>query len=248
MKRASMAFILLASIAVWAAECTTWAQDFQKNYGIPAGGQIRIGNVSGDVKVTGGRNISSVFVNAYRAGRDRDLVRIEDASTGDRIDLKVVYPERGNCDASVSFEIQVPQGIDYNFERLTSVSGNVEIMSVRGRIRAESVSGNVIVKDVAGIVSANSVSGDVDVEITRLEGSGEMKFSSVSGNVAVRAPANLDADIEMSSVSGSLKTDFPIEIQERRYGPGRSARGRLGGGTNNLRISSVSGRISLSRI
>ena len=74
MKRASMAFILLASIAVWAAECTTWAQDFQKNYGIPAGGQIRIGNVSGDVKVTGGRNISSVFVNAYKAGRDRDLV------------------------------------------------------------------------------------------------------------------------------------------------------------------------------
>jgi DUF4097 and DUF4098 domain-containing protein YvlB len=75
-----------------------------------------------------------------------------------------------------------------------------------------------------------------------------MKFSSVSGNVAVRAPASLDADIEMSSVSGSLKTDFPIEIQERRYGPGRSARGRLGGGASNLRITSVSGRISLTRI
>jgi hypothetical protein len=248
MKRVWFALIAVTWMAFWTVQGTLTAQDFQKNYGIPAGGQIRIGNVSGDIKVTGSKNIGTVTVSAYKVGRDRDLVKVEDTGTGDRIDLKVVYPEHGNCDAGVNFEVHVPQGIEYNFERLTSVSGNVEITSVRGRLRAESVSGNVVVKDVAGIVSANSVSGDVDVEITRLEGSGEMKFSSVSGNVAVRAPASLDADIEMSSLSGSLKTDFPIEIQERRYGPGRSARGRLGGGANNLRITSVSGRVSLTRI
>jgi DUF4097 and DUF4098 domain-containing protein YvlB len=86
------------------------------------------------------------------------------------------------------------------------------------------VSGNVDVKDVSGLVSASAVSGNVTVEIRSLEGAGDMKFAAVSGNVTVKAPANLDADIEMSSVSGSLKTDFPIEVQERRYGPGRSAR------------------------
>jgi DUF4097 and DUF4098 domain-containing protein YvlB len=160
----------------------------------------------------------------------------------------VSYPENCNCDASVNFELRVPQSIEYNFDRISSVSGNVSLEAVTGRIRAESVSGNVDVMDVSGILSASSVSGNVTAQVTRVTGSGEvMKFSSVSGNVVVRAPANLDADIEMSSVSGSLKTDFPIEVREPRYGPGRSARGRLGSGTNSLRITTVSGRVSLTR-
>jgi len=233
-------------IAGWVLTGSASAQDFHKTYAITAGGQIRIANVSGNVKVTGYKG-DSVVVEAFKVGRDRDLLKVEDMSSGDRIDLKVGYPERGNCDASVNFEVRVPQGIEYNYEQLASVSGDVEIASVRGRLRAESVSGNVSVQNVTGVLSAQSVSGNVDVEISKLEGAGEMKFSSVSGDVSVKAPANLDADIEMSSLSGSLKSDFPIEIHERRYGPGRSARGRLGSGANNLRITSVSGRVSLIR-
>jgi DUF4097 and DUF4098 domain-containing protein YvlB len=105
----------------------------------------------------------------------------------------------------------------------------------------------VTVKDVTGTVNASSVSGSVDAQITRIEGSGEMKFSSVSGSVNVKAPSNADADIEMSSVSGSLETDFPIQVQEARYGPGRSARGRVGTGANSLRVTTVSGKVSLTR-
>ncbi len=246
MKRRLMVLTVAAAIAGWGLARTVSAQDFHKTYAITAGGQIRIANVSGNVKVTGYKG-DSIVVDAFKTGRDRDLLKVEDLSSVDRVDLKVVYPDRGNCDASVNFELRVPQGVEYNYEHLASVSGNVEIASVRGRLRAESVSGNVTVQNVTGVVSAQSVSGNVDVEISKLEGTGEMKFSSVSGDVNVKAPANLDADIEMSSLSGSLKCDFPIEIHERRYGPGRSARGRLGSGLNNLRITSVSGRVSLIR-
>ncbi len=74
-----------------------------------------------------------------------------------------------------------------------------------------------------------------------------MKFSSVSGSVHVKAPGNLMADIEMSTISGSLETDFPIEVQEAEWGPGRSAHGRIGTGENSLRVTSVSGKVSLTR-
>jgi DUF4097 and DUF4098 domain-containing protein YvlB len=87
----------------------------------------------------------------------------------------------------------------------------------------------------------------VDVEILHLEGSGDMKFSSVSGSVYVKAPSELDAYVEMSTVSGSLKTDFDIQVKKRRYGPGASARGRLGSGVRSLSITTVSGRVSLVR-
>ncbi len=234
-------------LAAVAAAGTVWGQDFQKTYVLPSGGQIRIGNVSGEVKVSGYGG-SSIVVAGFREGKDRDQVKIEDNSTADTIDIRVRYPEHCNCDASVNFEVRVPSNIEYNFDRISSVSGDVSLAGVAGRIRAESVSGNVEVTAVKGIVSASSVSGDVSASIDRVSGSGEvMKFSSVSGNVVVKATGNLDADIDMSSVSGSLKTDFPIEVQEPRYGPGRSARGRLGSGANSLRISTVSGRVSLSR-
>jgi DUF4097 and DUF4098 domain-containing protein YvlB len=222
------------------------AQDFQRAYSISAGGQIRIATVSGNVAVAG-YDGDTILVHGYKEGRDRDQVQIEDTSAGDRVDLRVRYPESCNCDASVRFDVRVPRAVTYNFERISSVSGNVLVEDITGRLKAEAVSGNVDVKDVSGLVSASAVSGNVTVEIRSLEGAGDMKFSAVSGNVTVKAPANLDADIDMSSVSGSLKTDFPIEVQERRYGPGRSARGRLGGGSRNLRISSVSGRVSLTR-
>ena len=64
-----------------------------------------------------------------------------------------------------------------------------------------------------------------------------MKFSSVSGNVNVKAPLIGVGDVEMSSLSGSLDTDFPIQVQEKQFGPGRSAKGNVSGGTSNLKIS-----------
>jgi DUF4097 and DUF4098 domain-containing protein YvlB len=244
--RKSFRTSLMLVAGAWLALNVGWSQDFQKTYAISAGGLVRIGNVSGDVKVTG-YNGDSIIVAGFKLGRDRDLVKIEDLSSGDRVDIRVKYPEQCNCDASVNFEVRVPGKVDYNFERISSVSGDVEISGVSGRLRAESVSGNVDVADVVGLVSAGSVSGNVNASITRVAGTGDMKFSSVSGNVVVRAPSNLDADIEMASVSGSLKTDFPIEVQEPRYGPGRSARGRLGDGAHSLKITTVSGRVSLTR-
>lgn len=73
-----------------------------------------------------------------------------------------------------------------------------------------------------------------------------MKFSTASGDVDVRLPSNLDADVHLSTVSGTLKTNFPLEVKEREHGPGSSARGQLGGGTRRLRISSASGDVSLN--
>jgi len=243
-----------ASVATWAVvfavlitAALASAQDFQKNYALPSGGHVSIKNVSGDVKVTG-YNIGSIQVVATKVGRDRDLVQIEDLSAGDKINIHVRYPEHCNCDASVNFDVRVPSGVDYAYDGLSSVSGNVDVTGVRGQIRASSVSGNVTVSNAVGIVNASSVSGNVEAEMTSLEGTGELKFSSVSGNVDVKAPANSNAEVRMSSVSGTLNTDFPIEIQSANYGPGQSARGRVGTGGNNLHISTVSGKASFTRI
>jgi hypothetical protein len=222
------------------------AQDFHKSYPISAGGQIVIGNSLGNIKVTGYKG-DDIEVLGFKREPEREAVEIADASSADRIELFPRYPNDQSGGSIVDFEIRVPLEKPFNFSRLFSYAGDVEVSNVNGRIWARSVKGKVEVKDVTGLVFASSVSGDVNAEIDQVRGRSDMRFSSISGNIKVLAPAKLDALIDMSSSTGLLRSDFPIEIQEKRYGPGRTGRGRLGLGTQILHITSVSGSVNLLR-
>ncbi len=238
------------------------AQDFQKSYSLTADGTIRIRSISGEIRIIGSDS-PKVEVEGFKVGRNRDRVEIVDRSAENRIDVDVRYPENSGGDASVNFKVSVPRSVKYNFELIRSVSGNVHVSGVSGRLKAESISGSVQLQDISGVVSASSVSGNVnvqnvsgtvsasstsgnvDVYLKRIEGPGDMEFRSISGGVIVKVPASLDANVTMSTLSGRLTTDFDIEVLQRRYSPGYSARGRLGEGTHSIRIASVSGRVSL---
>jgi DUF4097 and DUF4098 domain-containing protein YvlB len=244
MTRKLIRFSIAIAVVGFALSATAAAQDFQKTYRIGAGGQIRIGNVSGDVFVTG-YDGDSIMVTATKQGRDRDQIDIEDRSGGASVDIGVRYPKRCNCDASVRFDVQVPRSVKYDFDQISSVSGDVHVTGVTGKLNASAVSGDVDIKDVSGTVSASAVSGDVQVEINRLDGADDMKFNSVSGDVTVMLPSSLDADVDMSSFSGSVKTDFGIEVRSERYTSRNWARAKLGDGSRRLKMSSISGDISL---
>jgi DUF4097 and DUF4098 domain-containing protein YvlB len=265
MKATPLRFVALLTFCLLGAAGTVLAQDFQQTYQLGPDGVINVRAVSGNVKVTG-YDGEVIVVTATKQGRDRDLVTIEDNSTSNRVEVRDRYPERCNCNASVNFEVKVPRRINYRFDSFSSVSGDVDVSGVAGDLRAKSVSGNVVVKgtagnvsassvsgnvevnEVAGTVSAKSTSGNVQVEIVRLDQSGNMDFTSVSGNVTVRVPATLDAEVDMSALSGDLRSDFPIQIEKKEYGPGRTARGRIGNGTGRVKMSSVSGNLSLLRL
>ncbi|MBX3277852.1 MAG: DUF4097 family beta strand repeat protein [Acidobacteria bacterium] len=241
------------------------AQDFTRSYQPGPDGSVSISNISGNIRVTGSDN-PSVVVVGYKEGRDREAVEILDHSSGNRVEVKVKYPENCNCEASVRFEIQAPRNLALRYDSISSISGDVEVSNVTGSIRAKSisgrvliqgasgtvnaasVSGNVNVRDVGGAVSAKSTSGEVDVNMTRIEGGDRMEFSSTSGSVTVRLPSNADAFVEMSVLSGSLKTDFPLQIEKREHGPGQRASGYIGAGSRKLRLSSVSGDVTLSKL
>jgi DUF4097 and DUF4098 domain-containing protein YvlB len=244
MKRKLIRFSIAVALATMSLAVAASAQDFQKTYRIGAGSQIRIGNVSGDVIVTG-YDGDSVIVKGTKHGRDRDQLEIQDRSGTSNVDIGVQYPKHCNCDASIRFDIQVPRSLNFDFDHISSVSGDVQVTGVTGRLNASTVSGDVHIKNVSGSVSASAVSGDVKVEINRLDGSDDMKFSTVSGDVSVMLPSSLDGDVDMSSFSGSIKTDFAIEVRTERYGSKSSARGKLGEGSRRVKMSSVSGDLSL---
>jgi hypothetical protein len=264
MKKFQLRLMTLSAL-VCLLSATALAQDFRKSYELGSGGSINVRNVSGDVVVAGYEG-ETILVLGFKEGRDRDRLWVEDNSSGNSVDVRVRYPENCDCNASIRFEVKVPRNGNYKFDSISSVSGDVEVTGVAGELRARSVSGNVTVKGISGAVNATSVSGNVhvgevngtvsgkatsgnvEVEIVQLTGAGDMEFASVSGNVRVKLPANLDAEVKMSTLSGGIKTDFPLTIEEPERGPGRRATGRVGGGSRNLKLSSTSGNVSLLRM
>jgi hypothetical protein len=155
-------------------------------------------------------------------------------------------PQIVASNAKIDFDICMPQTIEYKSIRISTLSGEVKVSKVKGRFWITSQRGDIEVKEVSGWVTASSTSGNVNVYLERSQERSSMNFSSVSGNVEVVAPSNIDASVDMRSLGGVLKTDFPIEIKDYRY-IGKFALGKLGAGIQNLSISSNSGKVNLLR-
>jgi hypothetical protein len=255
------ALVLCAAAAASAA-----AQDFQKTYNLGAGGSVEIANVSGDINITGHEG-SAVVVSAYKEGRDRDVVEVEDGSTQGRVVLRAKYPnDCRNCEASIRFEVRVPRSSNISFDKISTASGNVKaegfsgrlnlstasgnvtVRGVGGAIKASSASGNVHVADATGSVNASTASGDVEVELTSVDGDGDMRFSSASGDVHVRLPSAVNARVSLSTASGDIETNFPLEVKKDQYSSSKRAEGQLGSGARSLKISSASGNVSLKSL
>jgi hypothetical protein len=147
--------------------------------------------------------------------------------------------------------------------RARSASGEITLTNLDGRIDAGTVSGSLTARDVGGDIRLKSVSGSITVADGRAHrlgaettsgsvmadvaapGSGELRFSSVSGSLLVRLPSDASVVTELRTTSGHVSSAFDLD---KRSMPGmRSAGGRLGGGAAHLSATTVSGSIALLR-
>jgi DUF4097 and DUF4098 domain-containing protein YvlB len=179
---------------------------FSRTIRIGRTGSFELGNVSGNVTVTGG-NGDEVRIEAVKRARSRDEstgkslldeLRIEVTELPNRVEVRTEYPRhRRNYTGSVDYTVTVPAGVD---AAIKVVSGDVRVTNMKGELRAESISGNVVASGATRLVLAKSVSGNVD--ITDASADAALSISTVSGNLTGRG---LKArTLELSSVSGDV--------------------------------------------
>lgn len=122
--------------------------------------------------------------------------------------------------------------------RIREVGGSLEVASASGDIRVEkaasvsikSASGDVTVDDIAGDVSVRSASGDV--RLGKCGGS-RIDVKSMAGDVAVGLLPGRRYEVALSSLSGDIRTEFPVQSDGD-------------GGAAHLEIKTVAGDISVS--
>lgn len=138
--------------------------------------------------------------------------------------------------------------------RLSNVSaGRVAIDAGSGGITADQVATAELVVDLGsggarferstierGRIETGS--GGVTVELTASPRS--LDIDSGSGTVTMRLPASLDAELNISTGSGSIDTDFPVTVNRMER---RSLRGTIGRGTGRITVSTGSGSVRLRR-
>ncbi|MFF4601495.1 DUF4097 domain-containing protein [Streptomyces sp. NPDC001339] len=128
--------------------------------------------------------------------------------------------------------------------RAETVSGDVEVQSLTGDLRFSSVSGDLTVIDgTGGGVRADSVSGDMILDLDPAKDA-DITLTTVSGDVAIRLPDPADARVEANTTSGKVANAFDDLRVSGQWGTKRIT-GSLGAGTGSLKVTSVSGSLTL---
>lgn len=124
-------------------------------------------------------------------------------------------------------------------------SGDVELEeNGQGDVDLHTGSGNINVRGVQGGFRGETGSGDVTVEGTPSSG---WEIRTGSGNVQARLPGNAAFDADISTSSGTVNVDSPIEmtVQGRVNETRKQIRGKVRGGGPLLSIHTGSGDIRI---
>lgn len=134
--------------------------------------------------------------------------------------------------------------------RVESASGDVRVDEVRGEARVKSSSGDVTIGRAYGPIDASVVSGDLtvraaerggafgavsgDVEVGAV-GAGDVDVRTVSGDVTLGVLPGARLHVDVTTVSGDLRSDIELGDAAEGDGPVVEIRGRTVSGDLRIR-------------
>ena len=141
---------------------------------------------------------------------------------------------------SVSGDINIE---DFNGTKiqLKTTSGNISANSIKAiEIQTDSISGNINFKKVEGNLKIISVSGDVSAGLASL--ADDILIKTTSGEAKLTLPLSSSFIFDLESISGNMKNNFDSTIKSASE---RSMQGNVGDGLNTIKITTVSGGITI---
>jgi DUF4097 and DUF4098 domain-containing protein YvlB len=123
--------------------------------------------------------------------------------------------------------------------RISALSGTTEIIKPGGRVEASTASGSVDVQGATSDVKAHAASGRVNIQ-GNPGSSSYWDLKTASGLVQLGVPSNANFHLSAEAVSGEIKAEIPIVIEEQGK---HSLRARVGNGGGRVEVHTVSGAI-----
>lgn len=176
---------------------------------------------SGELKVN---KIEAASVKASSTSGDIDLVDIKGDTnvetnsgetnitqvTGDLTvdgnsgDVTVSGVKAKNTKIAIeSGEIELANSEITDLATLTSSSGDISTLDVKGKMQVESSSGSVELEQLTSNLNVKTSSGDIDASF--INGAKDIQVNTGSGEVDLKVPASYKAIYEVNTSSGSVK-------------------------------------------
>jgi len=147
-----------------------------------------------------------------------------------------------------------------NDVQVSSASGNVTVSNVQGDVRVKAIAGVIRVSHPGGRVEGDTASGEVEIQdaandVTAHAASGRVyvqgnpgaqgywNLKTASGGVQISVPASANFHLSAEAVSGEIRTDIPIVVEEQGK---HSLRARVGNGGGRIEVRTASGEIHVT--
>ncbi len=260
--------ILLLTLVPAAFADVTEEETIERTASLGSGGKVMVEATNGSIHVETGdgdevRVVARKKARADSASEARELlagveVRVEER--GDTVKIFADIPRSSwysGDSATVSFEITMPAGAELD---ASSKNGSIEVREIGGRTRLETQNGSITAKgvggpleadsnngsikayDVEGAVSAETTNGSIKIEITADDLGEDMRIKTVNGSIDLRLEAGVAASIDARTRNGSVNSDFPGGVQDRRK---RTLDLDLSGGGPRVELESSNGSIRI---
>ncbi|MEM9533108.1 MAG: hypothetical protein AAGA23_19470 [Pseudomonadota bacterium] len=206
--------------------------DFTQDVGSLAELDLNAG--PGSLRISGDAGASQIVVNATACASSEKLLdglRIDQRTSGDKLMLDTVEPDRGwsswsgNSYAGIELEIVVPASFDVSVEDTSGSatiegvhevyvedgSGELTIRSTSGPVSVDDGSGSLTLRDIGGRIYLNDGSGSIDIDGAREDvfieedGSGGIDIRDVALDVVIEEDGS--GGITVSQVGGDVLVD-----------------------------------------
>ena len=202
---------------------------------VPPTAAVSVKTVSGDVAVNGVRG----EVRAETVSGDVDVVETPNLAIAKAVSGDVRARDIGTQTSLL----------------LSTVSGSVIASALKVRtLEAGSVSGNVELTNLeVERLLAKTISGDISYGGVLPRG-GRFEFNAHSGNVRIALADPSGFELDASTFSGSIRSDFPVTLRAttgdepgRRNSASRAVRGTFGDASAILSVRSFSGTVVITK-
>jgi DUF4097 and DUF4098 domain-containing protein YvlB len=184
----------------------------------------------------------------------RGPVKVQAASGSIRVERVERYTQLSTASGSIS---AADIGNDL---RVSSASGSVTVSNVRGDVHVNALAGVIRISKPGGRIEADTASGEVEIQgaandVKAHAASGRVsvqgnpgadsywELKTISGTVQLVVPASANFHLSAEAVSGEIRTDIPIVVEEQGK---HSLRAHMGSGGGRVDVHTVSGEIHVS--
>lgn len=230
----------------------------------PASSKLKLINLAGDVEIIAG-NSNKIIVEANgiepKPERADGLKRVG-AGGEDNTGTGLNLTKNGNdiqlygavsMHSDVNYKITVPKNLKIYVELGIFNHGDLDITGLSTDIELDVKNSDIKLKDITGPTVISSLSGDINLVFSTVNQSSPFSIKAISGDIDLSIPSNTPANLELSSMSGGIYTDFDLQNTDKSAGDlnyvggGSKVRSKINGGGVNIMVSAISGNIYLRK-